>query len=298
MSFSITTDIINEEYFSGELTNNLGKKHVFNYLNNLSLLNDDGIEVLKTGRNSIYKISLRGSGEMNQYIECAFKHFSNQGLIQRYRSLTKGSKAKRTWVNSIYLAENRIGVSFPFLFVEMKNGEGVFVSEYLSNRVSFKEKLIDLLRNNPDIDVVATLLRKVAFSIRLMHDAGFQHNDLGNQNILLKEEDNGDVSSVEFIDLNRGYIREKLSTRQVARDLSRLKLPGELRKLFDECYFIDKKKSLLYRFTLSLYLFSFSLHTRSRKYRHPIRERRIAKERSGYIGYPEEIFLMKNAKKK
>jgi len=298
MSFFLTTDIINEECFSGKLTKNLDEQHVFKYLDNLSLLTEDGIEVLKTGRNTIYKVSLRGSEDMNQYIDCAFKHFSNDGFIKRFRSLVKGSKAKRTWDNSLCLAENSIGVSFPFLFVDMNNGEGVFVSEYLSNRVSFRDKLIDILRSNPDIDIVSTLLRKVACSIRLMHDAGFQHNDLGNQNILLKEEDNGELSSIEFIDLNRGYIRTKVSTIQVARDLSRLTLPGELRKLFDEYYFFDKKIPLLYRFSLKLYLVSFSVHTRTRKYRHPIRERRIAKERAGYIGYPEKIVLNKKNFKK
>jgi serine/threonine protein kinase len=291
MSFCLTTDIIDEKYFSGELTRNLDKEDIFKYLNNQSLLKKDGIEVLKTGRNTIYKISMRCSDDVNQYIECAFKHFANDGFIKFFVSFIKSSKAKRTWDNSLYLTENGIGVPFPFFYVDMKNGEGVFVSEYLGNRISFKDKLINLLRNNPDFDIVSNLLKQVAFSIRLMHDAGFQHNDLGNQNILLKEKDNGDLSSIEFIDLNRGYIRKKVSMRQVARDLSRLTLPGELRELFDKYYFLGEKTNFLYRFLLKLYIILFSLHSRTRKYRHPIREHRIAKERVGYIGYPENFSL-------
>lgn len=280
MSFFLTTDIINEKYFCGQITKNLDEQHVFKYLNNLSLLTEDCIDVLKTGRNTISKVSLRGSDGISQYIDCAFKHFSSAGFIKRFGSWVKGSKAKRTWDNSIHLAENSIGVSFPFLFVDMKDGEGVFVSEYLSNRVSLRDKLIDILIKNPDINIVSTLLMKVARSIRLMHDAGFQHNDLGNQNILLKEEDNGDVSSVEFIDLNRGYIRTKLSTIQVSRDLSRLTLPGGLRKIFDEYYFLNKKIPLLYRFSLNVYLVSFSVHTLTRRYRHSTKRTKNSKRES------------------
>ncbi len=295
MSFCLTTDIIDEKCFSGELTRNLDKKDVFKYFNNQNLYDGDGIEVLKKGRNTIYKVSVLGFGDVNQYIDCAFKCFSNSGFINYCLSFIKKSKAKRTWENSLYLAENSVGVAFPFLFVDMKNGESVFVSEYLKNRVSFRDKLIDLLRNNPDFDVVSNLLKQVAFSIRLMHDVGFQHNDLGNQNILLKEEDNGDLSSIEFIDLNRGYIRTKVSTRQVARDLSRLTLPGELRKLFDQYYFIGEKATFLYKFSLKLYIIIFLVHSRTRKYRHPIREHRIAKERAGYIRYPKNFFLKKHS---
>lgn len=286
MSFSIIVDVINEERFTGKLTENLSKQDVFNYLNDFDLLKE--VDVLKTGRNTIYKVSI-SSLDMHKYIDCAFKHFSKGGFLKCHRAWAKSSKAERTWINSLYLAEKSVGVAFPFLFVDMTNGEGVFISEYLNNRISFKDKLIDLLRNNPDINVISSLIKKIAFSIRLMHKAGFQHNDLGNQNILLREEDSGDVSSVEFIDLNRGRIRLELSDRQIARDLSRLTLPGELWELFENFYFIDKRKSLVYKLMLRIYVFLFSLHSKSRKFRHPVRERRIAKERAGQIGYPEKV---------
>jgi hypothetical protein len=124
-----------------------------------------------------------------------------------------------------------------------------------------------------------------------MHESGFLHNDLGNQNILLKLKNNRDLSSVEFIDLNRGYIRKKLSDVRRARDLSRLTLPGELREIFNKYYFEEKKPSFWYCLFFSLYMLSFKLHTRTRKYRHPIRERKIEKDRLGRVGYPKKIVL-------
>jgi hypothetical protein len=290
MSFSLTKDKIKTNCYSGEFTENLDKDDLLcNIINIEQLSKKENVEVLKSGRNIIYKISVQGNN--HELVDCALKYFLKDGVFKRFGFAFKGSKAKRTWENSMHLATNGIGVSFPFLFADLSDGKGVFVSQYLDGRISLRDKLIDILINNPNYDVVSKLLEKVSESIRLMHETGFQHNDLGNQNILLKLENNGDVSSVEFIDLNRGYIRTKLSSLRIARDLSRLTLPGELLEIFNKYYFENKKPSFWYCFVFSLYMLNFKLHTRTRKYRHPIRERKIEKDRLGRVGYPEKIIL-------
>ncbi|MEX2239283.1 MAG: lipopolysaccharide kinase InaA family protein, partial [Burkholderiales bacterium] len=80
------------------------------------------------------------------------------------------------------------------------------------------------------------LLECVAAGIRAMHDARFLHNDLGNQNVLLRPEGAARWSGFMVVDLNRGRIRPALGLRQRARDLSRLELPSDLLQMLAEMY--------------------------------------------------------------
>ncbi|MDA3799038.1 MAG: hypothetical protein PF692_08150 [Kiritimatiellae bacterium] len=260
-------------------------------LNDLLASDGGGAEVIKNGRNIIYKIAIERNvhGERKS-IDCAVKKFLADGFCKRIGAIKKGSKAKRTWINSLHLAQNGVGVPFPFLYADMPGGQSVFISEYLGDRISLRDKLIDVLTNNPDLELVSRILKHVADAIRLMHSSGFKHNDLGNQNILLDIGNDDEILSIEFIDLNRGFIRSKIYDAQIARDLSRLTLPGELRKIFDKYYF-GGVQSLIYKVSFAFYIFCFSCHSKTRKYRHPFRQRRIEMERAGRIGYPDKIVL-------
>ena len=83
-----------------------------------------------------------------------------------------------------------MGTPDPVAFLERRvHGrvvESYFVSEYQAHVTSFKTELIGLFRNDPESRLFMSLLQAVAGPIRRMHDAGFWHNDLGNQNILLR----------------------------------------------------------------------------------------------------------------
>src|SRR5690625_7287761 len=65
-----------------------------------------------------------------------------------------------------------------------------------------------------------------------MHDAGFAHRDMGNQNILMPKNPDGTWAKPQFIDLNRSRVYSKVTDQQRAFDISRLMLPGEHLKFF------------------------------------------------------------------
>ena len=118
------------------------------------------------------------------------------------------------------------------------------------------------------------LLEHVGRSMRRMHDAGFYHRDLGNQNMELKEGEGDSWGEVQFIDLNRGKIREKLSLKERAVDFSRITLPGVLLAILMRIYwegeppgkFIKKVKGLRKM---------FYLRQQSHKWRHPFRTPKV-----------------------
>jgi hypothetical protein len=115
-----------------------------------------------------------------------------------------------------------------------------------------------------------------------MHDAGFLHNDLGNQNIMLRREEDGESwSDVQFIDLNRGYISKKLSERERARDISRIYLPSDLLRVFKEMYW-DAVPPAEFQKWEQRYRRRYALHAGTRHLRHPFRERRKAGESQPY----------------
>ena len=99
---------------------------------------------------------------------------------------------------------------------------------------SFRDELIHLYRREPVCELFMVLMQRVAESVRAMHEAGFLHKDLGNQNILLRRKGAGDWGDIRFIDLNRGRISTVLTPRERGRDISRVSLPSDLLRLFHD----------------------------------------------------------------
>jgi tRNA A-37 threonylcarbamoyl transferase component Bud32 len=111
------------------------------------------------------------------------------------------------------------------------------------------------------------LIKPVAQAVRHMHDSGFKHGDLGNQNIMLSAKD---YALVQFIDLNRGKIC-KLNMKDRAFDISRIALPPFYLKLFKQIYWGKASYSLAFDLFEKYYRARFAWHTITRKWRHPIR---------------------------
>jgi hypothetical protein len=118
----------------------------------------------------------------------------------------------------------------------------------------------------------------VARAIRRLHDTGCLHGDLGNQNILLgplPAVPAAAARAVYFIDLNRARCDRPLSLRDRARDLSRLWLPSDFRRVFFEMYWEAPPPPLFLRHE-RLCRALFAWHTLTRHLRHPLRRRRAA----------------------
>ena len=213
-------------------------------------------------------------------LDVAIKSFGSQGRLKDRLALRRGSKALRTYRNAEHLASKGVGTPQPVAIVEHWEGprlaQSYYVSLYADSVVSFRDHLIRLYRENPDCATFMSLLQHVAEAVASMHDAGFVHLDLGNQNILLQSEENEGWGRALFIDLNRGRCTESgASIKARARDISRITLPSDLRRVFIEMYWRGEVPPQEFLVAERSYRRRFAFHSLTRSWRHPVRERRI-----------------------
>ena len=196
----------------------------------------------------------------------------------------KEPPGKRSWDCAQFLAAQGIGTPEPVALVQ---GDGEWlVTRELPAHDSFKSRLIDIYVNTHQCHDLIELLQEVADAVRELHAAGVMHGDLGNQNILLLREP-GDAPTVQFIDLNRARMRESLTLEERARDVSRIHLPSEFRRIFYEMLFEGEPPDV-FKAAERRIRRRFAWHTRTRRLRHPIRERRRARKRTGE-DYPDAL---------
>ena len=243
-------------------------------------------QVIAEGRNRNVRISLTCGGRP---VDAMVKTFGRETWLKNRLDDRRGSKARRTWLAANALAGRGVGTPRPLAYLERWEGgnlvESHFLSEYVAGTTSFRDELMRLFHDDPECARFMDLLNRVARGIRAMHSAGYQHNDLGNQNILLRRvgEDWGEP---HFIDLNRGRLRTALTLRQRARDLSRITLPSDLLRVFLEMYWAQVPPPEFLRWEQH-YRARYRLHAATRRWRHPIREARAAKRDRGQRDYPQ-----------
>src|SRR5690606_37879565 len=136
----------------------------------------------------------------------------------------------------------------------------------------FRDTLSDIYYNQRNNEPLMDLLHVVAPAVRAMHDAGFMHGDLGNQNILLPRDANGQWQAPLFIDLNRArYPHQPLDNKARAHDLARIALPGTYLKFFKTIYNGHQAFPAALDALESKARKRFWNHRRSSKWRHPLR---------------------------
>ena len=193
----------------------------------------EGVKVLSAGRHRVVVADFSG-------VPVAIKAFGKQNLWKDGYDRRRGSKAQRSFEASCFLSKHGVGTPEPLGYIERWEGhrlkESYFLSAYQPNLRSFRDELIDIYHHRPDCEHYVSLLKHVADALRKMHDAGFYHRDLGNQNIEMAEAKDQSWGEVQFIDLNRGKIRSKLTTAERACDFSRLRLPGSFLEVFCQLY--------------------------------------------------------------
>ena len=258
-----------------------------------SLLTRAGGQTLEDGRNRVVRTTMNHDGDDEAIV---IKAFGPQSFMKDARDYGRGSKAHRTWRAARYLLDRGIGTPAPVAFLERWTGrrlrESYFISAYEDRLVSFRDELIHIYREEPDCGRLIQLLDFVAVGIRRMHDAGFAHRDLGNQNIMMRRDPDCGWKDLMFVDLNRGRIRGSLSLAQRAFDISRIALPSDFLRVFIEMYwqevpppaFLNKERAYRKR---------FHLHTATRRFRHPIRtwRRRSRPSRSEDYPKPRDIWI-------
>lgn len=239
------------------------------------------------GRNRIFTATVDGK-------ELAFKSFGAQAALkEHFDQRGRGSKAKRSFDIASQLANAGVGTPQPIAYLERwesgRLAESLYLSRFEADLTSFKDELIRLFHHQPLCADFMQLMETVAESIRAMHEAGVAHMDLGNQNILLRSEGR-QWKDLQFIDLNRARVHEPLSLQHRARDLSRIYLPSDLRRVFYEMYFAPEAVPDDFQQHEKRLRKRFDLHSQSRALRHPLREARVRQQKaiSSVDRYPPE----------
>lgn len=253
------------------------------------LLEGKDADILSSGRNQNIKVALSFNGSR---LEIAVKAFGRQSAFKEWIDARRGSKARRTWAAASYLAGKGIGTPPPLGFLEYRHDgrllESYYLSEYQQDVTSFKDELVRMLRHDSRCEKIMALMQYVAESVRAMHDAGFLHNDLGNQNILLRRKDDASWGGIQFIDLNRGRIAGQLSLRERARDISRIYLPSDLMRVFKEMYFAPVVPPAEFLRQETWYRQLYAIHSGTRWLRHPVRTRNLRRVEHGRTDYPSQ----------
>jgi tRNA A-37 threonylcarbamoyl transferase component Bud32 len=233
-----------------------------------------GAVVLHDGRNRTVKVDLALSN--GQPLAVVVKSFGGQSWLKDWLAVRNGTKAERSYRVAAHLYAAGVGTPEPVACVERWAGRRLlashFVTIYVPGLTCFRDELIRLYRMDPLCSKLIALLQTVAEAIRAMHRAGVLHNDLGNQNILLRRVGEAEWGEVQFVDLNRARIRPALELRDVARELSRLTLPSDFLRIFFEMYFLRPPPQAFLDWERH-YRQRFVWHTLTRRWRHPLRER-------------------------
>jgi len=258
--------------YSGWIEPEFQQPEFMQQLHELSkLLSKPPAVVLSEGADRVIKLPLSID---NQTLYLAVKLFKRQSFLKDFADRFNKTKAERSFLAALFLQNNGIGSPKPVGYLDRWQGNRLVESYYLclyQDTVNFRDELSNLYWNQPDNAKLMAMLKTIAPAVRAMHDAGFMHGDMGNQNILLYRTEDGLWHSPQFIDLNRAKVALPLTWKQRAFDLSRLTLPGEYLKIFKHIYCHDQEIPVELNKWEQRFRARFARHSRSRVWRHPIR---------------------------
>ncbi|MDA1116747.1 MAG: hypothetical protein O2979_01820 [Proteobacteria bacterium] len=242
-----------------------------------AVLASPAARLIASGRNRNVRVELPIHG---RNVVVMIKAFGVQSWFKDLRDRRRGSKARRTWRAAAHLAAHGAGTPAPIGYLERWEGarlrESYYLARYADGAETLRDALLRLFDENPPQSVqFVNLLECVADGVRRMHAAGFLHNDLGNQNVLLQPAGPRSWQDFMVVDLNRSRIRPTLSLRQRARDLSRLELPSDLLQMLAEMYWRGIPPRALLRWDRR-YRWLYGLQILKRRGLHALRQRRGA----------------------
>ncbi len=251
-------------------------------------------ERLSHGADYVIKVPLKiATGE----IIVTIKIFKPQNFLKDQYDKRNGSKAERSYRAACFLQQHNIGTPTPIAWREHWENNRLLESYYVcmfEPGISFRDALSDIYYNQRNNAPLIDLLHLVAPAIRAMHDAGFMHGDMGNQNILLPRSTTGEWLQPQFIDLNRSkYSKAPLTDTQRTFDLARIALPGAYLKIFKWIYNQHQDLSTEFDQLEQKARKRFWSHRRSSKWRHPIRHWKNQHKKSLKPIYPpmQDIWL-------
>ncbi len=258
------------------------------------LCKSEKVSKLSSGADFVVKYNLiteRGEQQV------AIKAFKRQSWWKDKYDKKNKSKAERSFNAAYFLQSNNIGTPKPIAWLDRWDGDRLLESYYVclyEASICLRDALSDIYYNQRNNAPLIDLLHVVAPAIRTMHDSGFMHGDLGNQNILLPRDETGCWLTPQFIDLNRAKFSNKaLTYKQRAFDLARIALPGAYLKIFKTIYNNHQELPAEFESLEQEARKRFWGHRHSVKWRHPIRYWKNKKEKLTRPTYPalKDIWL-------
>lgn len=238
--------------------------------------------LLQQGRERVVKTQCILAGTEREVV---VKTYRAPGRVREFfEKRDKGSKAFRAFKAAWILEKNGVGTPAPIAVVERRDEAGHLlesrlITEFVPAMSNFRDELFYIYAKNPDCETLMSLMQTVADACRSMHDCGIIHRDLGNQNIALKKTDAG-TWRVLFIDLDRVRIAPAgtLTDAQRGRDLARLDLPSDFRRVFHSMYYMGYGEPGSFHLAEKKEREAFERHSKLRPWRHPVREWKIRRK--------------------
>jgi len=224
--------------YHGALAEAFNCPSVLSQLSELStILSTAKVERLSHGADYVVRLPLFVG---DRELPITVKVFKPQGRLKDWYDRKNGSKAERSFRAATYLQQHKIGTPAPIAWLDRWENNRLLESYYLcvyESATCFRDALLDIYHNQRDSAPLMELLNLIAPAVKAMHDAGFMHADMGNQNILLPQDQQGNWLAPLFIDLNRSkYSHTPLNADQRGADISRLILPGAYLNFFKQIY--------------------------------------------------------------
>ncbi|MCD8284445.1 MAG: lipopolysaccharide kinase InaA family protein [Opitutae bacterium] len=231
-------------------------------------------EILQCGRERVSKDNFF-DGKRERVV--VVKRYARQGFFQSRSAIHIGSKAERAFRAAQVLTRHGIGTPAPIAVAERWQGkqlvESFLVTEFVADMTNFRDELFRIYRDDPNFGVLIPLMQSVAKACRAFHDCGVVHRDLGNQNISLVRGGSG--FKVVFIDLDRVRFSKEISDAERGRDMARIDLPSDLRRIFYSMYYLGYNPPKSFVEAGNAERRAFAWHSALRPLRHPIREYKI-----------------------
>lgn len=289
------TKIITIGNYSGMISPDFSSDAITQQLTNIrSLLASNECKRISYGPDYVVRAQLTIDGNA---CDVAIKVFKRQSFLKDRYDFKHKSKAERSYRAARHLVEHGISTPAPIAWLERWDNKRLIESYYVccyEQSTCFRDELAHIYRDLRDNEPLIELLHKVAPAIRAMHDVGFMHGDLGNQNILLPKDNQDHWLPPSFIDLNRCKIStQSLSQKDRAFDISRIILPGDYLRIFKWIYHNHQSIPQEFEKYDSLYRTRFERHRKSRKYRHPLRHLKNRHKKPTHPTYPraQDIWL-------